>query len=111
MSINLQIISCLFLITIISIIIYILRKGRMSVKYSLVWLFSCGVLLILTIFPNLIGFIASLLGFSVGSNMILASLIGVLMLINIAFTVIISGQTKKINLLIQELSLLKEKIK
>ena len=50
MSINLQIVSCLFLLAIISIIIYILRKGRISVKYSLVWLFSCGVLLIFTIF-------------------------------------------------------------
>ena len=111
MSFNLQMVAIIFILFLLLTIFYILVKGRINVKYSLVWLFSCTVLLIFTIFPRLLGFITKLLGFNVGSNMVIAALIGVLMLINISFTVIISGQTKKINLLIQELSILKEKVK
>lgn len=111
MSLNLQIVAIVFITLLLLTIFYILVKGRISVKYSLVWIFSCGVLLIFTIFPKLLGIITKLLGFNVGSNMVLASLIAVLMFINISLTVIISGQTKKINLLIQEISILKEKVK
>lgn len=111
MSFNLQIIALLFIILLLLTIFYILVKGKISVKYSLVWILSCGVLLIFTIFPKLLGLITRLLGFNVGSNMILASLIGILIFINISLTLIISGQTKKINLLIQEVSILKEKNK
>lgn len=111
MSINLQIVSCLFLLTIISIIIYILRKGRMSVKYSLVWLIATLALLLLLIFPGLFSWLTKMLGFSLGSNMVFAGLIAMLMVINIVLTVIVSGQNEKIRLLIQELSILKEKLR
>ena len=53
---------------------------------------------------------ANLLGFEVGSNMIFAGLIAMLIFINIALTVIVSGQSSKIRLLIQEVSMLKGKI-
>ena len=111
MSLNLQLVAITFLLIVLAVVFYILIKWRVNVKYSLVWLFACGILLVFTIFPDLLVLITKILGFNVGSNMIIASLIGILMLINIALTVIISGQTKKINLLIQELSILKGKIK
>lgn len=111
MSINLQIVSCLFLLTIISIIIYILRKGRISVKYSLVWLLATMTLLLLLIFPRLFSWLTKMLGFSLGSNMVFAGLIAMLMVINIVLTVIVSGQNEKIRLLIQEISILKEKLR
>ena len=111
MSINLQIVSCLFLLTIVSIIIYILRKGKITIKYALIWLTAAFILLLFLIFPNLFILLTNILGFSIGSNMIFAGLIAMLMFINIVLTVIVSGQNNKIRLLIQEVSLLKEKIK
>ena len=52
----------------------------------------------------------NLLGFEVGSNMIFAGLIAMLIFINIALTVIVSGQSSKIRLLIQEVSMLKGRV-
>ena len=110
MNLHLQIVSILFLFTILIAIIYILRKGRIAIKYALVWFFAAIVLLLLVIFPGLMDSLSNLLGFEVGSNMIFAGLIAMLIFINIALTVIVSGQSNKIRLLIQEVSMLKEKI-
>jgi hypothetical protein len=110
MNLHLQIVSILFLFTILISIIYILRKGRIAIKYALVWFFAAIVLLLLVIFPGLMDSLSNLLGFEVGSNMIFAGLIAMLIFINIALTVIVSGQSNKIRLLIQEVSMLKEKI-
>lgn len=110
MSLNLQIVAVLFLLAILVSIIYILRKGRIAIKYALVWFFAALMLLIFVIFPGLMNSLTNLLGFEVGSNMIFAGLIAMLIFINIALTVIVSGQSSKIRLLIQEVSMLKGKI-
>ena len=110
MSLNLQIISLLFVLLIIFIIIYILRKGRIYIKYSLVWLFSSGLLLFSILIPGFLDFVTRLLGFRVASNMIFAFIIAMLMFITISLTIIVSGQNEKIRLLIQEFSMLKSKI-
>jgi len=111
MSINLQLVSCLFILTILILIIYILRKGRITIKYALVWIAAAIILLLFLIFPSLFIWLTKLLGFKIGSNMVFAGLIAFLMFINIILTVIVSGQNNKIRLLIQEVSMLKEKIK
>ncbi len=111
MNINLQLVSLLFILIILIFIVYILRKGRITVKYSLIWIFAAVVLLLLLLFPGLLVGLTKILGFSVGSNMVFAGLIAMLMFINLSLTIIISGQSNKIRLLIQEVSMLKEKIK
>ena len=110
MSLNLQIVAVLFLLTIIISIIYILRKGRIAIKYALVWFFAALILLLFVICPRLLNGMTFLLGFKVSSNMIFAGLIAMLMFINIALTIIVSGQNEKIRLLIQEVSTLKSRI-
>ena len=110
MSITLQILGTLFSVGIMLVILFLLRKGRITVKYSLVWFFSGIVLLILSLFPKLMSSITNLFGFEMSSNFILASLIVLLMIVNVTLTVIISGQTSKIRLLIQEVSMIKGKL-
>lgn len=107
MNLNLQIVGLLFIFIILISIIYILRKGRMAIKYALVWLFAGLVLFIYLLFPGIMDATSKLLGFEVGSNMIFAGLIAMLIFINIALTVIVSGQNEKIRLLIQEVSIIK----
>ena len=109
MSLNLKIVSLLFILLLFIVIIYILRKGKISVKYSLVWLLASFVLLLFILFPGLLAWLTNLLGFNLGANMIFAGLIGLLMVINVVLTVVVSGQNEKIRLLIQEVSMMKGK--
>lgn len=111
MNFNLKLVGILFIVVLFIAIIYILRKGRVSVKYSIVWFLASLVLLLFILFPELLGWLTKLLGFEMGANMVFAGLIALLMFINIVLTVIVSGQNEKIRLLVQEVSLLKGKIK
>lgn len=109
MSSSLKIISILFCLIIIGIVLYIVKKGRISIKYSLIWFFSMFILLLLILIPNLLGFFTNLIGIEVASNLIFALIIAVLIFISISLTIIVSGQNDKIRLLVQEISLLKSK--
>ena len=111
MSFNLQLVSCLFIFIVLILVVCMLRNGRINIKYALVWIVAITVLLLFLIFPSFFTWLTKLLGFNVGSNMIFAGLIAFLMFINIILTIIVSNQNNKIRLLIQELSMLKGKIK
>lgn len=110
MNAKLIILSILSILFIIVLILNILKKGRINIKYAILWLIAFGGLFILLLIPKVLSFITKLLGFSLSSNLIIVFFIAVLVLINISLTVIISGQTEKIRLLIQEVSLLKKEV-
>lgn len=92
------------------LITHIQKKGRMPIKYALVWYCADLVVLLTGVLPGLMGLISSFFGFKVLSNMILVILIIILIFISIILTIIVAGQTTKIRILIQEVSLLKEKV-
>ena len=75
MNFNIQITSLLFIVSVLLSIFYIVKKGCITIKCSLVWIFSSLILL---------------------SNMIFEGLIAMLIFITLALTVIISGQNNKI---------------
>ena len=97
----------IFLIVIVTII---LKRGRIPMKFALVWYVPSFAIVLLALFPSLFEFVAGILGFQTISNLVAGFLFVVLFLIIIALTVIIAGQTTKINLLIQEISMLKKKV-
>lgn len=88
----------------------LLRRGKIPVKFALLWLFVALVLLLVGLIPNIIVAFSSKLGFKTMSNMLTGILIIMLFFMCMALTVIVSGQKNKIVLLIQEVSLLKHKI-
>lgn len=106
LRIGLFIVSLLLLI--ISIII--LKKGRMPVKYSLIWILSSIIILLIAVMPNLFVYLSKLVGFETMSNMVIGIFIFILLMITMSLTIIVSNQKKKITLLVQEISILKEKV-
>lgn len=110
MSFNLILVSSIFSLIVILLILYFLKKNKINIKYALVWLLLFGFLFISIIIPGFLEWITNLLGFQVSSNMILSIIIGLLVIINISLTTIVSSQDKKIRLLIQEVSIIKEKM-
>ena len=84
MTLNLKVVILFFSFLFMVLIFYILRKGRMPIKYALVWLFGLLILLIISFIPVIMSIITKFLGFQTPSNMIFAMLIGILLFINIA---------------------------
>lgn len=110
MSINLRIILLVFSILLIMITTYILKKGRIPEKYSILWYFIALVMLSVSIIPQVFTFFTKVFGFQVMSNLVIGVLLVLLTFLTMALTIIISGQKKKTTLLIQEISLLKAEV-
>ena len=108
MSINLKIVSICFSLFTVIFVLVLLRRNRINIKYAIIWLLLFSLSLLLILIPGLLENVTKFFGFQVGSNMIFSILIGLLVTINIILTMIVSSQDKKIRLLIQEVSLLKE---
>lgn len=109
MTINLKLVSIIFIFAIILLIFYYIKKKKINIKYSTIWIVLFSIMFIFLIIPGFLEKMTKLLGFSISSNMIFSLLIGVLVIINITFTAILSSQDRKIRLLIQEISILKRK--
>jgi len=67
---RLKIILLIAVLFFIIMIINSIRKNNISLKYSLVWLSSGFITIILIIIPNFLEIISDLLGFKLVSNMV-----------------------------------------
>lgn len=111
MKLNLILVITMFIFLVLIFILYLVKKELIKVKYAVIWLLLFGLLFLFLLIPGSLNWVTSILGFEIASNMIFSLLLGVLVLINISLTGVVSSQDKKIRTLIQELSLLKSKIK
>lgn len=108
MSVKLKLGMIVFAVLLILVVINCLKKEKMPVKYSLPWLLVAAVFLFLGIFPQPVSYLQKLLGFETLSNMLLFILVGLLLMVTLFLTMVISDQRKKINLLVQDLSIIKK---
>lgn len=107
LKIEMIIVLLLFLLFIVNSI----RRNRMNLKYSLIWIFSSIVILVFVLVPGLLEWTTKMLGFQVTSNMIYMLAIVAILLIVLSLTTIVSRQADEIRSLIQEVSLLKSEKK
>ena len=110
MSISLRILLLVFSIVLALATTIVVKRGRMPIKYSLLWYFSSLIVFVLAVFPFIIDWVAGLFGFITLSNLVTSIMIGILLFLTMSLTIITAGQKRKITLLIQEVSMLKEKV-
>jgi len=105
------------MLLLIAVLLYILligvlmKKGRMSLKYSLLWFASGIVLLICALFPQVIRFFTNLLGIYSETNAVFFLGVCFLLLIILSLTSIVSGQTERIRTLTQTQAMLEKRIR
>lgn len=100
---------CVFLY--LAVILMLMRKGRMSLKYSLIWFLAGVVLLVCAIFPQMIRFFTHLLGVYSETNAVFFVGVCFLVLIVLSLTSIVSGQTERIRKLVQSQAILEKRIR
>ncbi len=110
MSIALRVSLVLGILVYLIMIVVLLRKKSLNLKYSLLWLFMAAVLLILVLFPQLVSFIAHLIGIVSPINAIFLAFIFFILLLLISLTSIVSKQQRKIKTLIQHLAILQKQV-
>ena len=101
------IVGILFLVMMIELI----RKNRVALKYALLWLFSGVLMLLFAIFPQLLDRMARVIGIYSPVNALFAVLLCCGLVLMISFSVIMSGNKKAIVRLTQEISLMENRIR
>lgn len=110
MSNNLRILLIIFSIILFLTILNLLSKNKVPVRYSLLWIIASILIFVVGVFPNFVGQLTGLIGFQTTSNLVTGIILTILLIITLILTIIVSGQKKKIKLLIQEVSIIKSKI-
>jgi hypothetical protein len=93
------------------VVIELIRRGRLKERYSLLWLFAGGVLLLLSLSRDLLGYAASLLGVFYPPSLLFLLAFLFLLMITLHFSVVVSGLSEKNKQLAQELALLRQELR
>jgi hypothetical protein len=98
-------------IFLIILILELIRRGYLKERYSLLWLVTGGVFLILSLVIDLLDPIARFLGFLIVSNALFLAGIIFLVIIALGLTIAISNLSERNKKLAQEIALLKKWVK
>lgn len=93
------------------LIIYLMKKGRMSLKYSLMWFLAGLVLLICAIFPQIVRVFTNLLGIYSEVNGVFFIGVCFILLIILSLTSIASGLSERIRTLVQTQAMLEKRVR
>ena len=104
--------SILLAVVVYFVILFtMLRKKRLTMRYALLWLFSGLVLLLLSLFPDLLRLVTVTLGFQVQSNALFSILFFFMLLILMSLTYIVSKQSEYIKRLVQHTAILEKRLR
>lgn len=111
MTVYLRIILAIVVFAFIIVMLDLISKRTLSLKYSLLWLAVCMFLILLVAFPDLLSFVANILHIELPINALYLVSIFILMLISLSLTVIVSRQTIRIRNIAQSNALLEYRIR
>jgi hypothetical protein len=97
--------------TVLLLVVELIRRGRLKERYSLLWLFAGGVLLVLSSSRNILEYISNMVGIYYPPSFLFLLAFLFLLLITLHFSVTISGLSEKNKRLAQELALLRQEMR
>lgn len=110
MNIRLQIVIGVIIIGVLVLIVNMVRKKKIDLRYALSWICLAIVLLLLDIFPGIMEWMAELIGIKTPSNMVFFFGFLLLVIIIYSLTASVSRLSNKTKQLTQELALLREEM-
>ena len=111
MNIGLRIFLAIAIIFFLVIIINLLRKQKLNLQYSLIWLFSVFALLLLITFPEIVYWISRIVGIETPVNVVYVIEAMFVLLILLSITIIISDLNEKNRKTIQALAILEKRVR
>ena len=91
-------------------VVRLVRRERLQLKYSLMWMALSVVVLFCAIFPNAVGFVSDALGVGTASNFVFLAGFVILIGVCLSLSVIVSWQAKDIRCLVQQVALLNKRL-
>jgi len=95
----------------LAMILFLLKKRRLTVKYAIIWLLSAVVLVIFALFPYVVLVLTDLLGMAVPSNTVFILAAAFMLLLLLSLSSAVSQFAQKITRLAQKNALLAERVR
>lgn len=111
MKLNLQIVLLAALLLFFAIVFILLKRKRLNLKYSLLWILSCVVMITVVLVPDIIFALSSRIGIIEPVNFVFLIQGGFLLLISLSLSVIVSGLSNNIKRLTQSQALLERRVR
>lgn len=111
MALSLRIFLLTGTLIFLGIIIYFLTKKRLNLKYTLLWLLSALVMIIVTIFPQIVRVIANIIGIKSEVNVVFVFAVSLVLFIILSLTIIVSLINNKIYRLTQTQAILEKRVR
>lgn len=93
------------------IVLKLLRQRTLNLKYTLLWLASGAIMLILAVFPQILGWFAALVGIYEPTNALFAFMFFCVIIILMSITAIVSKLNEKSKQTIQAIALLERRVR
>lgn len=95
----------------LGLILLLLKKNRLNVQYSIIWLASAAVFLILSLFPILVAMATGLFKIEMPANLIFALLFIFILLLLLSLSCIVTKLSASAKRLAQHQALLEERLR
>lgn len=92
-------------------IFYFLKRKRLTLKYTLLWLFTGGIMVLIVIFPEALEVILHAMGVVELTNGLFAIVLFALLIILLSVTSIVSTLNDKLRKLVQQCALYEKRIR
>ena len=93
------------------VILWLLKKGRLTVRYSIIWLMAGGALLVFAVFPYIVLVLRDWLNMEMPVNVIFTLVLAFVLLLLLSLSTIVSGFAEKLKRLAQENVLLEKRVR
>ncbi|MGN0473085.1 MAG: DUF2304 domain-containing protein [Lachnospiraceae bacterium] len=111
MSPQLRVIIAVVVVLYLITVIFLIRRNHFRIKYSLLWLFSGIIMLLLVVFPQILFLFADLCGIEVPVNGLVSVIIFCLILIIMSLTGALSKLSENSKTMSQKLGILEERVR
>ena len=108
---TLQIVMLLAVAVYFVLLYLLLKKRSLHLKYTLLWIFSGVLMLVLAVFPRLLDWFAALIGIYEPTNALFSLIFFCVIIILMSLTAIVSKQNERIKRLAQAVALLEKRVR
>jgi len=111
LPVRLQIVAIIVSGGMLLVVLEMVRRRRLMERYSLLWLFSAFVLLLLAVFSGILGKLSSAAGIATPSNALFLVAFGFVILMLLHFSATFSRLSDQTKVLAQSLASLEERLR
>ena len=110
MTVQLRIILFVLILLTFALFVDQIKQKKLKLQYTLTWMLLLLFILIVTVFPRILGFVANIMGIALPINMIFFFGFLFTLVIIYRLTMAVSKQSEEIKFLTQKVALLEKEI-